>query len=624
MTQDPEDKSRIGRRGFLAGTAAAGAALALGGLFEGTADAAESPASTPKHQYTQPNIVLIIVDEMRYPREFPKGIKNADEFIATYMPNLHYLWRCGVKFGNHFTNGTACSPARATFVTGLYPLQQWLLATRTGTADQPAPSPALGRGFPTYGKVLRKAGYRTPYVGKWHLSPSPRNGAYLPEYLSAYGFEGLTQPDILGDNGDGYYYDGQIAARAAKWLQATKPGQQPFCLTASFVNPHDKQFFWAGTEANRYNDLYADAGTTPLRPWNQIPTEDSPRRYGYRQVPVNWEPESALGDKPSAHAFARDVQALIWGGVTDSKKQTDFTLQPYLDGSKPQYQIGTAPWGYWEKSLDSYTQMMVMVDQHIGTVLASVPRDVAKNTVFIMMSDHGEYAGAHGMVSGKIGTAYDEAFSVPLVVADPRGVLTKDIHTVRQQLTSSVDLLPMLATIANGGRSWLTGDLADIYGERLDLVPLLKSNKARGRSHLVWASGEQPPKALNYDNVPLHIYAMRTQSYKVAAYARWVQNTTRIDPTSLQYEFYDYGTERGRLELDNTFHSDPRAKAAAKELLTVRLPLQLEQRLPAPYQLQSDAAKIRYLAYQAFLDKLSDGELRDGGIARLTAWGANF
>ena len=56
-----------------------------------------------------------------------------------------------------------------------------------------------------------------------------------------------------------------------------------------------------------------------------------------------------------------------------------------------------------------------------------------------------------------------------------------------------------------------------------------------------------------------------------------------------------YATKRGRLELDNTFHRDPRAKAAARELLTVRLPLQLEQQLPPPYQLQSDAAKARYL-----------------------------
>ena len=624
MTTEPENKPGIGRRGFLAGAAGAGAAAALSGLFDGAAEAAEVPAKAPKHQYSQPNIVLIVVDEMRYPREFPRGIASADQYIATYMPNLYQLWKSGVKFGNHFTNGTACSPARATFVTGLYPLQQWLLATRTGTADSPQPSPALGRGFPTYGKLLRHAGYRTPYVGKWHLSPSPRNGTYLPDYLSLYGFEGLTQPDILGDNGDGYNYDGDIAARAAQWLRATKPGQQPFCLTASFVNPHDKQFFWSGTEADRYNALYASQNAKPLRSWTQIPTEDSPKRYGFRQVPVNWEPESALGDKPSTHAFAREVQALVWGGVTDSKKQDQFNLQPYLDGSKPEYQIGTAPWGYWEKSLDSYTQMMVMVDQHIGTVLDSVPRDVASNTVFIMMSDHGEYAGAHGMVSGKIGTAYDEAFSVPMVVVDPRGVLTGDIHTVRQQQTSSIDLLPMLASIGYGGRSWLTGDIGRIYAERLDLLPLLKSNRAKGRSHLLWASGEQPPKVLNYDNVPLHIYAMRTPHYKVAAYARWVENTTRIDPTSLEYEFYDYRTERGRLELDNTFHCDPRAKAAARELLTVRLPRQLQQPLPAPYQLQSDAAKARYLAYQAFLDRLSDGQLQDGGIARLTAWGANF
>ena len=617
----------IGRRGLLTGAAATAAALALGGLTDGTAAAATRPGSGGRPKGDKPNIVLIVVDEMRYPREFPAGITSPEQFISTYMPNLYtLLWQPGVKFGNHFTNGTACSPARACFVTGLYPLQQWLLATRTGTSEQPAPSPALGRGFPTYGKLLQCQGYRTPYVGKWHLSPSPRSGTD-PRYLSLYGFQGLTQPDVLGDNGDGYYKDPAIAQAAADWLSATKPGQQPFCLTASFVNPHDKQFFWAGTEADNYNLAYSQANLKPQRPWEQIPTEDTPTRYGYNAVPANWEPITALSSKPSTQAFGRDLQALIWGGATDDPTQTGaVTFKDYAYAQDPATasKIAQAPYGYWERGMDSYTQMLQMVDAHIGTVMNAVPKDVAQNTVFVFMSDHGEYSGAHGFLSGKIATAYDEAFSIPLVVVDPREKLTRDVDTVRTQLTGSVDLAPMLATIASGDRRWLTGDIGRIYRERLDLVPLLGSATAAGRDSIVMASNEHPPVALNAGNAPTHIYVLRTQEYKVAAYARWRGNGSSIDRSSLEYEFYDYSTERGRLELDNTFASDPRAKPAAVELLTRRLPNQLAQRLPQPYQLQSDAAKLRYLTYIAAIDRLTGAQLADGGIARLTAFGAVF
>ncbi len=88
------------------------------------------------------------------------------------MPNVFELWRNGVKFESYYSAGNACSPARATLATGLYPHQEWLLATRT------AAGPALQPGFPTYGKLLRSFGYETPYFGKWHLSNPPSNGTH--------------------------------------------------------------------------------------------------------------------------------------------------------------------------------------------------------------------------------------------------------------------------------------------------------------------------------------------------------------------------------------------------------------------------------------------------------------
>ena len=92
-------------------------------------------------------------------------------------------------------------------------------------------------------------------------------------------------------------------------------------------------------------------------------------------------------------------QEAVWGGVAHDPAQTDFTIAPYpippTAASKP-YGVAYAPYSYWQRSLDSYTQIMTIVDQHIGDVVKQVtqlPHDVRDNTVIIFTSDHGEYAG---------------------------------------------------------------------------------------------------------------------------------------------------------------------------------------------------------------------------------------
>jgi hypothetical protein len=81
--------SKMERRDFLRT-----AGLAATGALAGSAGArAEDPASGPP-----PNILFILVDELRFPSVFPAGITDVDGFLARFMPNLHGLWRKGVKF----------------------------------------------------------------------------------------------------------------------------------------------------------------------------------------------------------------------------------------------------------------------------------------------------------------------------------------------------------------------------------------------------------------------------------------------------------------------------------------------------------------------------------------------
>ena len=90
------------RRTFLQ---SAGTVTALTGLAHAKDKSGSGPVPGPK-----PNILFILVDELRYPTVFPNQISDVGEFLRSFMPNLHKLWERGVKFGNYHTAANACTP----------------------------------------------------------------------------------------------------------------------------------------------------------------------------------------------------------------------------------------------------------------------------------------------------------------------------------------------------------------------------------------------------------------------------------------------------------------------------------------------------------------------------------
>lgn len=600
------------RRDFLkkSGGVVAGGLLADLGILE---QAARAAAKTDR----RPNIVFILVDEMRFPRVFPAGVHTPAEFLQRYMPNLFYLWQHGVKFEGYYSSGNACSPARATIATGLYPHQQWLLATRTTSG------PSLQPGFPTYGKLLRQFGYETPYFGKWHLSNPPAHGTV--GYLENYGFQGMTNPDPVGTNGQGAEDDvSVIADSAAKWLRTTARRAEPFCITVSFVNPHDKQFFWAGSEGTFYENLFKGRSLKPFNPnYASVPSEDDPPPMGYPTIPPNWESYADLPahGKPTTQQVMRSFQEAVWGGVPDDPSVTTFSVQASPSAPRT-YGVGIAPYSYWQRGLDMYTLVQQMVDQAIGDVVAAIPKAQLANTVIVFASDHGEYAGAHGLLSGKLGTAYEEAINVPLIVTDLTGRFTNQVHKPRTQLASSVDLVPMLVTLGNRGSiSWRRGQLDRIYGERLNLVELLRNPNAAGRDHVLFATDEILPVVFNYLHAPTHVLAVRTHEAKLVTYTHWFPGTTIPRPASIELEFYDYATSEGRAET-RSHPDDPRAVALALKLFGEYVPQQMEAPLPAPLKSTVAKARASYVAFEAKFNVLNlVNLLQNGLLGKLLGYG---
>ena len=602
---------------------------------------------------------------MRYPQVFPTGVNNASEFLKKFMPNVYRLWEGGVKFSNHQTASTACSPSRGVLVTGLYSHQTWFGTTLVVVPGQShADSPSLQPGFPTYGKLLRDAGYMTPYIGKWHCS-QPDGPS---QELNQYGFQGLTYPDPIANNLQGtfgdmsnssfyYYNDEYIGTQASTWLQGKREGDQPWCLTVSFQNPHDYEFFPSGTEFQSYTNNFASTTYNPVmtsggfsgktyaqhQNWTTaacavapIPYPNilvNPPSYGYPLTAPNWETKAAIeANKPKSQIINRQFCEMEWGGIAESPTTTTFSIVAYPDAYTPStqsytytipvnangqpYGIGVSPFSYWQKGLDLYTYIQTLVDQQIGKVLDSMTPEVAKNTIVVFTSDHGDYAGAHGMVAGKTFTMYREPLNVPLIVKDPTGTFTGDTETIRDQLTSSVDMMPMLVGLAYGGqKTWMQGDYAEMYGNRYDMFPILKSSAVPGLDYALFATDEALASLFDFATVPnvdgqrtpTHIVGMITPQYKLGVYSVWPGGTTVASPNGQQYEYYDYSTLLGQQEIANTYGSTPGTTALKDRLMNELVPTVLERPLPLAYRQSQQLAKAELIAFN-YLEKSSGTE----------------
>jgi uncharacterized sulfatase len=177
----------------------------------------------------------------------------------------------------------------------------------------------------------------------------------------------------------------------------------------------------------------------------------------------------------------------------------------------------------------------------------------------------------------------------------------------------------MLVTLGNRGSiSWRRGQLARIYGERLNLVELLRNPNAAGRDHILFATDEILPAVFNYLHAPRHVLAVRTHEAKLVTYTHWFPGTTRPIPRSIQLEFYDYATSEGRAETRSHPH-DPRATALAHKLFNQYVPQQMEA--PLPFSLKETVVKARvsYIAYEALFNVLNTADLLEQGFSRLLA-----
>lgn len=118
--------------------------------------------------FDRPNVILIMTDDMGYGDLKPFG---GDGSIET--PNIDGLIEGGLKFTKFHTNGTVCSPTRASLMTGQYPQEAGIEGVVTAANHRDT---GMSTEKYTIAELFNEAGYQTGIFGKWHLGYQPEFG----------------------------------------------------------------------------------------------------------------------------------------------------------------------------------------------------------------------------------------------------------------------------------------------------------------------------------------------------------------------------------------------------------------------------------------------------------------
>ena len=226
-------KDGTSRRIFLkiAGSAAAVAAFPAPAIVQSRRD--------------RPNILFIMADDLGYADLSSFGRRDYR------TPVLDQLAADGLLMTQGYSNSAVCSPTRVALITGRY--HQRL---PVGLPEPISTNAGLGlpADFPTLPRILKRAGYRTALVGKWHIGWPPDHGPLRSGYDHYFGTAGGAvdyfshrQPD--GPNADRPgLYEGEAIARRDGYLtdllrdraieEIRAAGGEPFLLSLHFTAPH--------------------------------------------------------------------------------------------------------------------------------------------------------------------------------------------------------------------------------------------------------------------------------------------------------------------------------------------------------------------------------------------------
>lgn len=325
---------------------------------------------------SRPNLLFVLSDQLR------RGALGCYGDPDARTPCLDALAAVGVRFAAACSSFPVCLPYRFTLMTG----------QRALTRGVPCTDWRMSPAETTLADVFNAAGYRTFYIGKWHLFGSTREAWVPPAYRGRFadweGWEARAKNHFstqlysgAGRNSatyDGYQTD-ILVDRCIDRLSGLKDDDAPFFGVLSIEPPHPPY-----RAPDEYERAWQGAALT------------LPANFFYAETDTGPEPKLPPAQRTSATRMRR-----------------------------------------------SYHAMIQNLDDNVGRLLAALERlGLRSNTVVVFTSDHGQMDGAHALLSSIKRNPYEEAVGVPLIVHDPRRL--DRAGSVIEEVVGTEDLFPTL------------------------------------------------------------------------------------------------------------------------------------------------------------------------------------
>ena len=323
-----------------------------------------------------PNIIFIVTDDQRWDMLGCAG----NNIIQT--PNIDNLANQGVRFTHAFVTTPICAASRASFFTGLY----------ERTHDFTFNKPPLKKVYSdiSYPALLKQAGYRTGFVGKFGINVDvPVDSLFSWKRMNGFPYWKIV-------NGEKKHLTDIQGEQAIQFIRETTT-EKPFCLSLSFSAPHaddgsKEQYFW--TEAI-----------------------DTMYRNAIIQVPSTADP-----------AFYEALPDFLKGTMSRERWHWRFdTPEKFQDMVK------------------GYYRMISEIDRVVGKLRQElIQQGIAENTIIILMGDNGYYLGDRGFADKWL--MHDVSIRVPLIIYDPRNPASGNI--VQDQMVLNIDVAPTILDLA--------------------------------------------------------------------------------------------------------------------------------------------------------------------------------
>ncbi len=389
--------------------------------FSSCEKVAKEPIDTKK-----PNIIYIMADD-HTTQAF--GIYGSRLASLNPTPALDQLANEGMIFDNCFVTNAICTPSRATIITGQY-------SQANGVLDLEGHIPPERQYLP---QEMKKLGYESAIVGKWHLENEPASFDY---YAVLPGQGKYHNPEFIvqGENEwpenriqtTGHSSD-NITDLTIEWLKDKRNKDKPFFLMHHYKAPHDDFEY-----APRYKDYLEDEYIPEPASLYVNGNNGSIATRGNNDSLLN-----VIGSSVSKRNKIRGMGMRIWSDEYTKISNPDFdaSIKTKLDLSDKGYTHAT-----YQEYLKRYLRCVKGVDDNIARLIKFLKEEgLYDNTIIVYTGDQGFMLGEHDYIDKR--WMYEESMRMPFFVRYPEKIKA---GSRTDAIINNTDFAPTLIDMAGG------------------------------------------------------------------------------------------------------------------------------------------------------------------------------